>query len=509
LTVGGNVLVNGNLIGEDAAASPTAAPTVALAGIGAGNVDNGDHDYIVTYVTAFGETASGPIVTVTVTDNSTDGKVLITDIPVGPPGTIARKIYRSPEFSGLNFEGFNLLTTINDNTTTTYTDNTADADLGAPYLSVYNGADYGGNFTGNTLYDGSNWVLNYANTGDGTGGVINANVAGNGFNFIDPTMAVGNSSAYGDLLENNQGFGGLGIYGNALAAGGAPALQFEGFITGTSQLPSTQPAFQFSAIRSNNNSMNDGETIMSVNNDDALVGGQPSFNIVSQWNGIWAGGFPEGGVRVGINDNAPTAVLSVVDPTTPDAPHLDKVVLALQGSDTQTADLLRLLDSNGTVLSKFDANGDLSVGTSTSPTNGVATFNGNVGIGTTTPYSRLQVTGSDAASSTSAFAVVNSASTTVFAVFDGGNAELSGTLTQSSDQRLKTNIQSLDASSSLSLIDQLNPVTFNWIDPDEGTTPQLGFIAQQVQQVFPNLVSTTSATALTPGGTLGLNYGCC
>ncbi len=134
------------------------------------------------------------------------------------------------------------------------------------------------------------------------------------------------------------------------------------------------------------------------------------------------------------------------------------------------------------------------------------TNTGNIGIGTTTPYAPLTVWGPDAASSTLAFNVVSSASTTVFAVFDGGNAQLSGTLTQSSDERLKTNIQSLDASSSLSLIDELNPVTFNWIDPDQGTTPQLGFIAQQVQQVFPNLVSTTSATALTPGGTLGLNY---
>ncbi len=34
----------------------------------------------------------------------------------------------------------------------------------------------------------------------------------------------------------------------------------------------------------------------------------------------------------------------------------------------------------------------------------------------------------------------------------------------------------------------------------------MGFIAQQVQAIFPNLVSTTSPTALTPGGTLGLNY---
>jgi hypothetical protein len=131
---------------------------------------------------------------------------------------------------------------------------------------------------------------------------------------------------------------------------------------------------------------------------------------------------------------------------------------------------------------------------------------GNVGIGTTSPYSRLEVWGADTASSTPAFSVVNNASTTEFQIFDGGNAQLAGTLTQNSDQRLKTNIQSLDASSSLAAIDALNPVTFNWIDPSQGTTPQLGFIAQQVQQLFPALISTTSPTPLTPGGTLGLNY---
>jgi len=52
----------------------------------------------------------------------------------------------------------------------------------------------------------------------------------------------------------------------------------------------------------------------------------------------------------------------------------------------------------------------------------------------------------------------------------------------------------------------LNPVTFNWIDPAKSSVPQYGFIAQQVQSVFPNLVSTTSPTALTPDGTLSLNY---
>jgi hypothetical protein len=130
---------------------------------------------------------------------------------------------------------------------------------------------------------------------------------------------------------------------------------------------------------------------------------------------------------------------------------------------------------------------------------------GNVGVGTTTPYARHSVWGTDSASSKLAFNVVNNGSTTVFAVFDGGNAQLSGTLTQTSDARLKTNVQPLDASSSLAAIEALNPVTYQWIDPEKGSAQQLGFIAQHLP-ILPGLVSTTSPTALTPNGTLGLNY---
>jgi hypothetical protein len=136
---------------------------------------------------------------------------------------------------------------------------------------------------------------------------------------------------------------------------------------------------------------------------------------------------------------------------------------------------------------------------------------GDVGIGTTTPDAELTVSANtgmifpdnnvfEIASSTAA------ASTTLFSVANTGNATLAGTLTQNSDERLKTNIQSLDASSSLAAIDSLNPVLFNWADDIFGSTNQLGFLAQQVQTIFPQLVSTTSPTALTPGGTLGLNY---
>ena len=100
---------------------------------------------------------------------------------------------------------------------------------------------------------------------------------------------------------------------------------------------------------------------------------------------------------------------------------------------------------------------------------------------------------------------MNTASTTVFSVFDNGNATYSGSIFQSSDQRLKTDISTLDASDTLALIDELNPVSYTRLDQPE-TGENLGFIAQQVQTIFPQLVSTTSSTTLTPDGTLTLNY---
>jgi hypothetical protein len=145
-----------------------------------------------------------------------------------------------------------------------------------------------------------------------------------------------------------------------------------------------------------------------------------------------------------------------------------------------------------------------SVASFATTTQFIVNNNGNAGIGTSTPYARLEVWGTDTGS-TSAFVVANSASTTVFAVYNNGNATYSGSIFQSSDQRLKTDIQSLDASSSLSFIDALNPVSYVRLDqPGQGS--HLGFVAQEVQRIFPQLVSTTSPTSLTPDGTLTLNY---
>jgi hypothetical protein len=147
----------------------------------------------------------------------------------------------------------------------------------------------------------------------------------------------------------------------------------------------------------------------------------------------------------------------------------------------------------------------------------VITNAGAVGIGTSAPASTLFVQGSGA---TSPFVVASSTGTQLLTVNTTGALtasdypNCSGFTTNSSgliqctasDERLKQDINPLGNESGLAAINALDPVSFYWQDPSRGTTEQFGFIAQQVQQIFPNLVSTTTPTALTPGGTLTLNY---
>lgn len=111
-------------------ASPAASLTATLAaGVG---VETGSHDYAFTFVTATGETTPSPLASLTMAGGNHQGD--LTDIAVGPPGTLSRKVYRSEA----NLSALKLLTTLADNTTTVFQDNTADASLttAAPVLNT-------------------------------------------------------------------------------------------------------------------------------------------------------------------------------------------------------------------------------------------------------------------------------------------------------------------------------------------------------------------------------------
>ena len=97
---------------------------------------------------------------------------------------------------------------------------------------------------------------------------------------------------------------------------------------------------------------------------------------------------------------------------------------------------------------------------------------GNVGIGTTTPTARLHVVGDLTITGTTRK--------------PGG-----GTWTNSSDAQLKKNVKPLEAA--LDKLLQLRGVRFEWRNPKKMgnlTGPQLGLIAQDVEKVFPEWVST-------------------
>ncbi len=108
--------------------SPTLI-TAALAAVPiAGNLENGTHRYLATFVTADGETDAGlATAAVTVADKTVNGKVELTAIPLGGAAVTARKIYRQFNSTGT----FKLQSTISNNTATTLTDNVANASLGS------------------------------------------------------------------------------------------------------------------------------------------------------------------------------------------------------------------------------------------------------------------------------------------------------------------------------------------------------------------------------------------
>ena len=87
----------------------------------------------------------------------------------------------------------------------------------------------------------------------------------------------------------------------------------------------------------------------------------------------------------------------------------------------------------------------------------------------------------------------NDARSNAFVVNNDGTAALAGTLTHSSDSRMKTNVNTIGTA--LDNVLKLRGVTFYWDKtkiPSSSDNLQYGFIAQEVEKIFPDLVTTDS-----------------
>ncbi|WP_304459095.1 hypothetical protein [Alicyclobacillus sendaiensis] len=115
--------------------SPPGAPTVAVNSV-SGNL-TGNYQYAVAFLTGYwkGPVGSGTLYIQGNTGGGTPSAVVspnsqqvnVSNIPIGPTGVVARAIYRTKA----NGSTFYLLTQINDNTTTSMTDNIPDSQLGS------------------------------------------------------------------------------------------------------------------------------------------------------------------------------------------------------------------------------------------------------------------------------------------------------------------------------------------------------------------------------------------
>ena len=108
----------------EAAAPPGTAPTVPTTGEGAAT-----YRWCVSYVTAAGESAAGPL-SAPASFDAFDGSVAValTDLPVSADSAVtSRRLYRTRDGGGTAY----LVATIGDNTSTTYSDTALDSALGA------------------------------------------------------------------------------------------------------------------------------------------------------------------------------------------------------------------------------------------------------------------------------------------------------------------------------------------------------------------------------------------
>lgn len=149
--------------------APVAAPTVALAGAGAGNVTNGTHVVAYQYITAGGVTGIGPASTaVNVTDNTTNGQIAASVIAVGNQFTTGRDVCMSKSGTTTPLYLVAASPVIANNTATTYTINVADAGLTVACGTTNTAIDTratinnagqviigGGTLTANALYIGA------------------------------------------------------------------------------------------------------------------------------------------------------------------------------------------------------------------------------------------------------------------------------------------------------------------------------------------------------------------
>ena len=194
--------------------------------------------------------------------------------------------------------------------------------------------------------------------------------------------------------------------------------------------------------------------------------------------------------RVGIGTTTPTNILEIVNASNPTIRITDTTnncYTELNATDTvgyvgTASNHAFGFTTNNTERMRIDSSGNLLVGTTTQSFSARATFYN--------PTANNTISSQVSSNTSSTYLGVNSSGSYTFYVTGAGQiGAVSTSITAISDARLKTNIQSIKYG--LETITSLKPVMYDFIENDlvQGQPDNLGFIAQDVKEVVPELVS--------------------
>lgn len=340
----------------DTVAPPDTPATVALIET-SGNVDIGAHRYFVSFVTALGETEATAFTDSVVVD-ATHRQVQISDIPTSSDYRVtARKIYRTIVTSPLYH--FKLLTTINDNITTSYVDNISDANLtgGAQYPGYF----YLPNTTNDIIFVGGLRAVlaNTLNTalGINAAGSLSIPSYGNiaiGFD-CGKNITTGNTNT---LAGINAGKGIVTGRSNTLIGGDA------GFQIVNDQNVCVGAFSGYSVTSGAANTLLGSGTSFFANGSGNVFVGYNAGATASGSNQLYIsntdtispliyGNFST--FRIGFGETSPLSKLHI------DTRLSTEIGLIVKASSSQTADLFQAKNSSGTTILEIQADGELGI----------------------------------------------------------------------------------------------------------------------------------------------------
>lgn len=205
IAAGSNILLEEGGDIQFTSIPPPIACKASLIETDTGNLNNVKYTYKVSYVNSLNEETELGETSNEVTVDNTHKQIQLSDIPISDSrSVIKRKIYRTKSGDSINYY---FLTAIEDNKTTTYTDNTADADLvvnetykiNNTFGKLYSNNELCGNFAGNNTFlgfwAGKNNTIGYHNTFLGPSAGRN-NTTGHNNVFIGTGSGISNTTGY-------------------------------------------------------------------------------------------------------------------------------------------------------------------------------------------------------------------------------------------------------------------------------------------------------------------------